>query len=243
MVLPLLFSRNLSSFRVPFACVLVAAVLVLGCTIIDIDQLEEGSLAPLSFSQNHPPYSHQEIIFSHELHRKLDCSTCHGQSASREEVLAGGLPPMKTCFQCHNGVEKSQACETCHVENRRERKPRFHTAAWTGHHKDMARREAYKCSLCHLESECQQCHSTWKPQSHNLRFLRSTHGRYAIQDRRSCATCHSSDFCENCHRQPPPDHTPTFRAGGHKQVARLKVRACLTCHSFQGNCAPCHSPP
>jgi hypothetical protein len=215
--------------------------LALGCGFIPIDELDEAMFSPLHFSIDHHPYFNREIVFSHQVHERFtECSECHGASTTPEDVNAGDLPAMKKCFKCHDGKQRSQDCETCHAENRRQRKPRFHTGQWTTHHKDMAYAEAYKCALCHQESECQQCHSTWKPQSHTLRFNRSTHGRMAVQDRRSCATCHSTDFCENCHSQPPPDHTPSFRAGGHGQAARLRERSCLTCHRFEHTCAECH---
>lgn len=217
--------------------------LALGCGFIPLTELQEGALNPLHFSRNHYPYFHGEIVFSHEInaHKRIGCDTCHGESTTEEEIAAGDLPPMRTCFQCHDGVQFSRDCETCHQINRRERKPQFHTGSWLTHHKEMAHEEAYKCALCHQESECQQCHSTWKPRSHTLRFNRSTHGRMAIQDRRSCATCHETDFCENCHGQPPPDHTPSFRRfGGHAQVARIKLRSCLTCHRYDNVCAECH---
>ena len=215
--------------------------LAVGCSLMPVDGVFTGRSYTVRFSENHYPYYDGEILFSHDVHQAFDCKTCHGTSTSREDVLESGLPPMKTCFECHDGVSQSQECETCHIRNRRERKPRFHTAQWLTQHKDMAYGESYKCSLCHAESECQQCHSLRKPRSHTLRFKRSTHGRFAIQDRQSCATCHETDFCVNCHSQAPPDHTPTFRAGaGHRQIARLKVRTCLTCHQFSSDCAECH---
>jgi len=63
----------------------------------------------------------------------------------------------------------------------------------------------------------------------------------ANHERSSCAVCHEADFCANCHSRPPPDHTLSFMTtGGHKQVARLRARSCLTCHQFQSDCSRCH---
>ncbi len=226
--------------RLDIAAAVWAVLLALGCGFIPLSQLEEATYSPLHFSRYHVPYATDEIVFSHAVHDFVECSTCHGDSVTVEEVAAGDLPPMKTCFQCHDDNQASQDCETCHQINRRLRKPRFHTGQWRRHHGDMAYSESYKCALCHRESECQECHAFMKPQSHTLRFNRSTHGRMATNDRRSCATCHQTDFCEACHSQPPPDHTPSFRAGGHGQVARLRARSCMTCHRFQDVCAQCH---
>ena len=220
--------------------------LILGCSILPIDELHMGPVMPLRFSERHHPYWNGEIIFSHIPHEGMGCDTCHEDSRKVEEVRSGDLPPMVKCLDCHDGRTLSNDCQTCHVNNRRERKPRFHTGLWTANHKEMAYEESYKCSLCHVNSECQGCHSVRKPTSHTLRFGASTHGRLAIQDRRSCATCHETDFCVDCHNQPPPDHTLTFMGPrGHQQVARLKLRTCLTCHRFEDDCsaAGCHTSP
>lgn len=217
-----------------------AVLLVLGCGFIPVSELEQGRLNPLHFSSAHHPYAQGEVIFSHDIHDFVECSVCHGDSTTEAAIAGGDLPPMRTCFQCHDGDQLTQDCETCHQLNRHLRKPRFHTGQWQTQHKKMAYDESYKCGLCHQQSECQQCHSTWKPQSHTLRFKRSTHGRMAVKDRRSCATCHETDFCENCHSQPPPDHTLSFVAGGHGQAARIRTRSCLTCHRFEDTCAQCH---
>jgi hypothetical protein len=106
----------------------------------------------------------------------------------------------------------------------------------------MAETESYKCSLCHIENDCADCHAVRKPLSHNPRFARSAHGRMATHDRRSCVTCHEVAYCENCHAQPPPDHTPIFMGGGgHRQAALLRARSCLVCHNFDDSCAECHN--
>jgi hypothetical protein len=151
------------------------------------------------------------------------------------------LPSMALCFGCHDGKGAPNQCLTCHITNRKETKPGFHDALFPRHHGDMADREAYKCGLCHVEQDCKTCHQERKPLSHTERFLRSTHGRMATHDRRSCAVCHETAYCENCHMQPPPDHTPVFRLGGHRQPAMVRGRSCLVCHRFEDVCARCHN--
>ncbi len=220
-------------------------ILALGCGIITtlpMDSLREGNPAGRLFAGRHAPYRTREVIFSHEPHSFEKCTACHPNDASdREEVLAGGLPSMARCFECHDDRLASRACETCHQLERVERKPSTHDATWQRRHGREADGQEFQCRLCHTESSCQACHATRMPQSHTQRFLRSTHGRMANRDRSACSTCHQADFCQNCHSQPPPDHTPTFMTtGGHKQVARLRVRSCLTCHRFEADCSECH---
>jgi hypothetical protein len=235
---PLRAARLRVALCSPAACAawFAGAVAVLGCSLLPVNSSFESHGVLPRFSAEHYPYLHGDIRFSHEVHDVFGCETCHASSRSAEGIRAGDLPAMATCFDCHDGDPLTRECEACHRVNRARRKPRFHVGTWISNHKDMAYNEAYKCSLCHAESSCQQCHAVRKPQSHTVRFNRSTHGRFATHDRRSCATCHQPDFCINCHNQPPPDHTPTFMGPiGHRQVARLKLRACLTCHRFESN--------
>jgi hypothetical protein len=232
--------------------------LFLGCVLIPVEESRFGSPQLLRFSAEHAPYATGDIVFSHDLHSFEPCDTCHFGTTA-EETYPGRarsergeaprehpglqLPAMARCFSCHDGKPLSNDCITCHLTNRQDRKPAFHDALFPRNHKRMADEEAYKCSLCHLEGECQGCPAERKPFSHTPRFEKSAHGRLATHDRRSCATCHETAFCENCHSLPPSDHTQIFtRGGGHKQAALLRGRSCLVCHRFgdRNSCAECH---
>ena len=223
---------------------LAASSLIVGCgvlTLIPMDEIRVGNPAGRLFSWEHPTYRERELNFSHEVHSDFKCESCHPTGLEREAVRAGGLPSMARCIECHDGTQASSGCETCHQLQRKDRRPPSHDAAWQHRHGRAAEGQEFQCAICHSESSCQGCHSTRKPQSHTLRWLRSTHGRTANHERGNCAVCHDADFCAECHSRPPPDHTPTFMGtGGHKQVARLRTRSCLTCHRFQETCARCH---
>ena len=224
-------------------------LLLIGCALVPVDTARFQLATSLRFRPSHAPYARSEIIFSHEVHGFEVCETCHFESDESVIRESPELPAMAVCLDCHDNTVASRDCITCHVENRQYRKPHFHDATWPRHHENMAREEAYKCELCHVEKECKGCHMARRPLSHTPRFNRSTHGRVATHDRRSCATCHESSFCENCHSQPPPDHTPAFIGdpvtgrAGHKHAAILRPRSCLVCHGFDDVCARCHVRP
>ena len=222
----------------------LTAALCIGCgiiTTIPMETLRRGNPAARLFPPTHAPYRTGEVLFSHEPHSFAECETCHPGGGAAESVAAEGLPSMARCFECHDGAQASEACETCHQIERRGRKPGTHDGTWQRRHGREADDDGEQCSLCHAESECQGCHATRKPQSHTLRFLRSTHGRMANHNRSACATCHEADFCANCHSRPPPDHTPAFTtSGGHRQAARVRSRSCLTCHRYEPDCSRCH---
>src|SRR5688572_13556473 len=222
--------------------------------LVPVDESRFGSPAALRFGPSHRPYATRDILFSHEIHAHVECDACHFGSVQAAGAPAGeasdgaapatqavALPSMALCFGCHDGKSAPNDCITCHIVNRRYRKPEFHDGLFPRHHRRMAEEEDYKCELCHVERECKSCHSERRPLSHTPRFERSTHGRMATHDRRSCATCHETAFCENCHSQLPPDHTAIFmRGGGHRQAALIRGRSCLTCHRFEDACAQCH---
>jgi hypothetical protein len=262
---PRVLSRGLRSF------VAVASVaLWMGCAIVSVLPDRTTARVAPRFDREHFPFAVGEVVFSHDAHATTDCSTCHFDSVVDPEAEAPDatspspdavataetpspisaphvlLPAMAVCFECHDGESLSRDCETCHLENRKERKPQFHDAGWQRHHRDLAESESYKCALCHIEKDCDDCHSTMRPASHTPRFARSEHGRRATHDRSECAVCHDQDYCENCHSQPPPDHTPAFIGdpttgrAGHKQAAAIRGRACFVCHSFEDVCARCH---
>ena len=61
-------------------------------------------------------------------------------------------------------------------------------------------------------------------------------------DRTSCTTCHTAAYCSDCHNELPRSHNPLplFKAGGHAFPAKLDLRSCFTCHTFQNTCSECH---
>ena len=233
---------------------IIGVASMIGCAIVPVEMPELEESQSLLFRPTHTPYRSRDVKFSHDLHSFLECVDCHEETSDGESTARGStpdirMPSMARCFECHDGSTATASCQACHLQNAFGRKPSFHTGAWPTQHRRMAEDEAYKCALCHRQSECQSCHATRKPLSHTPRFQKSTHGRLATSDRSSCATCHRSSFCENCHSQAPPDHTALFRGvilpdgtvrAGHKQAALLRGRSCLTCHSFEEACSQCH---
>ncbi len=127
-------------------------------------------------------------------------------------------------------------------------KPENHTVFFRINHEQAASSKDAKCGYCHTglsgspRDSCKDCHSTWKPRNHSIRWKSSEHGRQAAANQQRCATCHEVDFCTSCHSVPPPNHSPlgVFRYR-HGRVARFNVRACVTCHTFETTCIECHT--
>lgn len=132
----------------------------------------------------------------------------------------------------------------------RSERPEDHTPLFRYNHGQAASSADAKCGYCHTglsgspRDSCRDCHATWKPRNHTIRWRGVEHGRQAAVDAQRCATCHEVDFCTECHNIPPPNHSPlsVFRYQ-HGRLARFNVRSCVTCHTFETTCIDCHVLP
>jgi len=96
---------------------------------------------------------------------------------------------IQECTGCHTD---KVSCIKCHQEV----KPRNHTLAWTrkGHGLE-AKWDRGKCSACHTEDSCIECHKTTPPPSHRP--------GYAAPTNRHCTQCHypvQDTTCFTCHK-------------------------------------------
>lgn len=211
-----------------------------------------------------------DLRFAHATHERdasgapVACTVCHvgvAASGAREETAA---PPMVACAQCHEDSRKSpdrvrmSRCAVCHARiesgtppmshgGAGGARPSDHTLEFRAHHAEQAADPESRCRFCHpqvqgaREDSCFQCHAVMRPRDHNLLF-RDDHGREAQADAARCASCHAPETCAACHSIPPRSHTPLgeFRLGGHAELARFGLSACLACHTYESTCKKCH---
>jgi hypothetical protein len=196
----------------------------------------------------------------------LHCTTCHYAIPTATSIKTLALPMMLDCVQCHDSARAVQAqfrmsnCKTCHVEpvapsavptsHTVNVKPDFHTEAFRLHHESEAAAPNAKCFVCHqnvtpsvaAKVQCDNCHAVMLPRSHTSRWKDDLHGKYVALDRTTCTTCHTAAYCSDCHNELPRSHNPLplFKAGGHAFPAKLDLRSCFTCHTFQNTCSECH---
>jgi hypothetical protein len=117
--------------------------------------------------------------------------------------------------------------------------PQSHNHNWKKLHGQVVRADtgalADRCSLCHTESRCVQCHLDEPPASHNNFWRLHGHAVAATLDRQNCAACHRPDSCERCHQQVlPQNHVGLW--------GPPKDTHCLTCHLplSSNSCVVCH---
>ena len=181
-----------------------------------------------------------EVVFSHLKHAsQIACDKCHAGIDENADVRELTSFSMDSCTQCHARREVASNCATCHSEVSRTWPPANHAWDWTRHHGGVAQslsdRTSDRCSLCHEESKCFQCHREEAPRNHTLQFRDRGHALQASLDRQKCTVCHTSDSCDQCHREvTPKSHVGSF--GGTLSTH------CLGCHFPLANegCAACH---
>jgi hypothetical protein len=210
-----------------------------------------------------------DLKFSHVKHERdlagdpIACVSCH--KAIKDAVAVDNivLPAMVDCAKCHEDPKRTGPnarmanCGVCHNEISAGVAPRDHLGAgapdnhtlkFRSDHADAARAPEARCRSCHggmsstTNDNCFECHLVMKPRDHTLRWSTTDHGPEAAMDRQRCAVCHEADYCSRCHSQRPRSHVPfeAFVNGGHAIEARLNMRTCMACHTFEDTCGRCH---
>ncbi|MBA3391653.1 MAG: cytochrome c3 family protein [Deltaproteobacteria bacterium] len=222
-------------------------------------------------------FSHER----HQTDRKnqpIRCEACHTSTTQARGYDDHAAPRIESCVGCHDDIDRTpygmrmRICETCHKARvssvttlaprnhlPASERPLDHTIAFRRDHAEVAGRDAARCATCHTQMSgnsrqaCDECHQTMLPSDHRITWRELDHGAEAAADRNRCASCHVVEFCSACHAQRPRSHglRGTFREE-HGRLARINVRACLTCHvaDYPGyatdqivSCAECHEVP
>ncbi len=190
--------------------------------------------------------------YSHKAHLAMKgnvCTHCHGVLIDPTLVGTGkGWPGHDLCWECHDGKQATDACESCHEDIARLR-PKDHHVDYVHTHQYSARESGGSCESCHRQSEfCSDCH-----QGENVLFLTHdrnylfTHPQEARKQEHDCVSCHDRDlFCVDCHAAEgiaPTNHRPLagWSRGGHATEARRDITYCASCHPDDGaDCRGCH---
>jgi len=158
------------------------------------------------------------LLFDHKQHMpatKGDCVRCHVGISEGDTHL---LPPMATCFRCHDhdAARDARTCDACHrgLDNT-TMLPQSHLAHdgdWMREHGTKAASSGDSCQSCHRESFCAECHAKtavvipatahfenpFTPSVHRAGF-ESRHALEARSDPGACTTCHQPERCIACH--------------------------------------------
>ncbi len=150
------------------------------------------------------------------------------------------------CENCHEQAD----CLECHVAGFADEMGAFsntmaniHNGDFTVSHPVAARTDPQKCSQCHEQRFCLDCHDRFAPEelalfSHRRGWSSTTdleveevHAKLGIIDRESC---------ENCHPDSSVAHNDEWGTG-HAREARKNLVTCQACHPDGDMCLQCHS--
>lgn len=167
-----------------------------------------------------------------------NCVTCHSQAAHLSEAASISMD-MFECLNCHNGVNQTAECDTCHagrVPQDRLKSGTFavtHNTNWLNTH-GMGSMKA--CSACHADNDCGKCHGVGVPHGYNFQL---SHGEFGASASAQCQTCHTENFCNDCHGTEMP-HPVGFKEVHAQTVTEQGKEDCMTCHA-QSDCDTCHT--
>jgi Cytochrome c7 and related cytochrome c len=182
-------------------------------------------LARSSFNTNVGIAHVQPVPFSHEHHVQqlgIDCRYCH---TSVEESSFAGIPPTKTCMNCHSQIwVGSPILEPVHESYRQnksipwERVHHLPDFAYFNH--SIHVQKGFGCSTCH--GRVDQMPLTWQSGSLLMEWCLDCH-RHPEQYVRPREEVFNMEW------QPPRDQTEL----GRHLVREYKIRSlqsCSTCH-------------
>ena len=180
----------------------------------------------------------RELIFSHELHveqNQIACETCHTNLDAPKDVVGELVPPMATCNTCHDNVQATNSCESCHT-NFVSLRPKNHDRTdFIREHKRFARMadaspEGASCASCHTQETCNDCHAgaVLTRVDKTEKDLTSTRAsRLQPIDRGQASSLTKV-------------HDLNFKFT-HGISAKGKLSDCQTCHRQEQFCSTCHA--
>ncbi len=188
-----------------------------------------------------PPPTYHE---SHLKDQGLDCERCHtpnltiAQDACQECHEAGEVEKLILAFRDQVAQLGLPLPPPDHLQD-------FHRS-----HGPSAQLDPQRCSRCHQESQCQDCHEgeNLSGSLHPLNF-RQTHGFEAQGQEQDCLVCHETrDYCVSCHQaervlsHPLGAGWANSNGGAHGEEAEGNLESCLDCHDLGQSDPVCTRP-
>lgn len=183
----------------------------------------------------------------HDLHVKdqgLDCEGCHAPNLTIAR---------DACQECHDSAEVEGLVKQFTDQVTQiglPPPPPDHTQDFRRGHGPFASVDPTRCTRCHQERHCQDCHEGVNLQGniHPLNF-RDTHRFEAEGNEQDCLVCHESrQFCVDCHQQerllphPLGSSWANTEGGAHTTEAAMNLETCLACHDLGSADPVCTRP-
>jgi hypothetical protein len=211
----------------------------------------------------------QALTFNHANHLPRvegDCVRCHRGAAVADESGRGAMPVMEDCRGCHAEWLDGLACTKCHVSLAAYPvvpiTHQAHRPGFINEHGRLFERGSDRCSQCHGQTFCRDCHDRRSPLPPDYLFpdrpdraplhrmgYRETHATDARLWPDTCVGCHAPKDCDACHtragfgsegRMP---HPQGYAGLDHARDANRDLLTCASCHTGPGAdiCVTCHA--
>jgi hypothetical protein len=238
------------------------------CAECHVPLVEAERLVSQQIAQFPVPESHQVpgFLSDHAPETPIDlasCGICHARN---------------TCERCHVNADRVEAIVALERDERvaalevgkaaEYPLPESHTApGWSWDHGSTASLETARCSNCHTQPSCTECHMQAGPrtaeviaslpapvpygapgvdltsageQVHPFDFA-DRHATFAATGALQCTECHSQQSCSDCHAATDSrDFHPANFMERHAMEVFAGGSSCQSCHSTEAFCRDCH---
>ncbi|MCX6640381.1 MAG: hypothetical protein NTW14_07870 [bacterium] len=216
----------------------------------EVDQRYKTFLAEIESAEANEEQERDLPAFSHDQHpEKVGCQECHQNFQTLGKIPFEVNLSMPICTDCHRSSNGPLECSKCHGPGPIT-PPLDHLQDWRRVHGAVAQVDPGKCSTCHEESYCQDCHegSNVTANIHPLNWVQ-THSFSAKGQEDDCLVCHQTrDQCVSCHRQRNVQPHPLGSSwadpttGGDHTTAAGNLESCLDCHDLGSADPVCARP-
>jgi hypothetical protein len=182
--------------------------------------------------------------FSHPIHKKLACLTCHLSKSGAKLTFE----PPRGCQICHHEAQEKKSCNDCHTTDALDAAIEVNVSVTVPKHPARVRTVGYRHQV-HHDKQCRDCHTTQvslEP-ADSVTGCTGCHTDHH-QSGRSCATCHRTDAISQPHARADVTHMGCDACHTPARIAELEPTRsfCLVCHDpkqdhHEGKeCSECH---
>jgi hypothetical protein len=190
--------------------------------------------------------SHDTCSVCHDqadLSKSKECDYCHSQPDQAVKPIAKVLSP-EAKFGHAKHLDKKIECKTCHPNPDKSVVVSGNLMTFCMDCHTKTGQTLTECSVCHKEIRKNvrpKYHGPVRIAHDSPQIWEKIHGQQSKNDPKFCALCHDDQTsCEECHRKnPPQDHTITWRRKSHGLRATWERERCAACHE-EDSCLRCH---
>jgi hypothetical protein len=194
-------------------------------------------------------------------HRIGEWGITHGSEARAQPGRCANCHTRPSCAACHGAASGGAAAVLASLPLPRRGEPAGvavrtggdipHPGGFVARHGAAASTGALRCSACHTQQSCAECHAGTDSRAFHPRNFVERHAREVFAGAGDCQSCHTQEtFCRACHTSTGLASDGSMRAAfhtgqalwvlSHGPAARRGLASCTSCHA-QRDCLQCHS--